>query len=124
MADCLCHCYLTFDEKRRSAGRPPQEKQMERPLDRHNHNSAASAQDRNGGRPARQRIALVASATPSRGESTLLSVADIVALLGRRKSAWWVRHHFAPEAKIKLGRSPFWYADEAESWIRAQRASR
>lgn len=97
---------------------------MERPLDRHNHNSAAVAQDRVRGEPARQRLALVSSGTPAGRDRTLLSVSDVVALLGGRKSAWWVRHHFAPQAKLKIGRSLLWYADEAESWIREQRASR
>ncbi len=38
-------------------------------------------------------------------------------LLGGRKSASWVRHHFAPADKHKLGRDNFWYEADAYAWL-------
>ena len=96
---------------------------MEKPLDRHYHNPDDVAQDV-GSALTRQRMSLVSSGSPSTGERTLLSVEDVVARFGGKKGVWWVRHHFAPKAKLKIGRSLFWYEDEAEGWIRQQRASR
>lgn len=96
---------------------------MEKPLDRQYHNSGDVAQGSDSTR-TRQRMSLVSSGSPRTADKTLLSVGDVVARFGGKKGAWWVRHHFAPKAKLKIGRSLFWYEDEAESWIREQRASR
>jgi hypothetical protein len=38
-------------------------------------------------------------------------------LLSGRKSASWVRHHFAPTHKRKLGRDNFWYERDARAWL-------
>lgn len=96
---------------------------MKNPLDKQYHNPDNTAQDR-ASALARPRMTLISSGTPSAGERTLISVEDVVARFGGKKGAWWVRHHFAPMSKLKIGRSLFWYEDEAESWIRQQRASR
>lgn len=50
-----------------------------------------------------------------RGE--MLFVPDVVALLKGKKSAWWVRNKFAPEAKHKLGRDSYWWATEVAAWL-------
>jgi hypothetical protein len=48
----------------------------------------------------------------------LLFVEDVRSeLLRERKSASWVRHHFAPGFKHKLGRDCFWYESEAQEWL-------
>jgi hypothetical protein len=54
----------------------------------------------------------------------LLYVDDIVALLGAKKSRWWIRNHFAPNAKLKIGRTVAWIQRDALAWLRTQRASR
>lgn len=55
------------------------------------------------------------------GGVELLYVDDIVRLLGGRKSAWWVRNHFAREDRLKIGRSVAWLREAAERWIRERR---
>src|ERR1700682_2209629 len=57
----------------------------------------------------------------SRGR--LLYVDDISRLLGGRKTEWWVRHHFAPSHKRKIGRSCAWFERDALEWIDEQRSS-
>lgn len=60
--------------------------------------------------------------SPPANRGRLLYVEDVrQELLGGRKSASWVRHHFAPEFKHKLGRDDFWYDDEAHEWLRSRR---
>ncbi len=56
----------------------------------------------------------------SRGR--LLFVDDISLLLGKRKTDWWIRHRFAPGAKLKVGRSCAWFEREALEWLAAQRS--
>jgi hypothetical protein len=56
----------------------------------------------------------------SRGR--LLYVDDISRLLGGRKTDWWVRHHFAPSHKRKIGRSCAWFERDALEWIDEQRS--
>jgi hypothetical protein len=62
-----------------------------------------------------------ASATtrqPSPSKGRLLFVQDVrEELLNRRRSASWIRHHFAPQHKHKLGRDCFWHEEEARSWL-------
>ena len=71
----------------------------------------------------RQRLELVkateVSPPPARGR--LMYVRDISELLGHRKSEWWIRHRFAPNVKIKIGRDCAWYESDAYSWLDAQR---
>lgn len=56
----------------------------------------------------------------------MLFLRDVQALFGTdetgafRKSLWWVKNHFAPEFKRKLGRSPYWWETEALQWLDAQ----
>lgn len=57
----------------------------------------------------------------ARTEVELLYVDDVVRLLGGRKGAWWVRKHFAPKLKLKIGRTVAWPREEALQWIREQR---
>lgn len=47
----------------------------------------------------------------------LLYVPDVQALLRNGKSAWWVRNNFAPEHRIKVGRSPAWWLSDALTWL-------
>lgn len=57
----------------------------------------------------------------------MLFVADIQEMIGKdedgeyRRSAWWVRQCFAPEFKRYLGRTPYWWSQEACEWLDAQR---
>jgi hypothetical protein len=67
---------------------------------------------------ARPALSLV-SAETERGR--LLYVPDVRELLRDAKSAWWVRNHFAPEHRFKVGRSPAWWESEAVAWLDAQR---
>ena len=60
-------------------------------------------------------------APPARGR--LLFVPDVVELLGRRKSAWWIRHRFAPELRMKVGRDVAWYEADAHTWLDSLRGS-
>jgi hypothetical protein len=62
-----------------------------------------------------------ASAVLDRGR--LLFVDDIVALLRGKKTEWWIRHHFAPSTKRKIGRSCAWFERDALEWITSQRSS-
>lgn len=54
-------------------------------------------------------------ARPLAERGRMLFVSDVQKLFGKddagrwRKSAWWIRNHFAPEKKRKLGRDPFWW---------------
>lgn len=55
----------------------------------------------------------------------LMGVDDVITeIYGGNKSAWWIRHHFAPEAKLKHGRTCLWERDAAWAWALAQRESR
>jgi predicted DNA-binding transcriptional regulator AlpA len=54
----------------------------------------------------------------------LLYVDDIVVLLGAKKSRWWIRNHFAPNSKLKIGRTVAWIQGDALAWLQSQRASR
>lgn len=60
--------------------------------------------------------------TLSRGR--LLYVPDARALLGNRKSAWWIKRNFAPQFRFKIGRDSVWYESDALSWLDAQREAR
>ena len=57
--------------------------------------------------------------TPLRGR--LLYVTDVRELLGNGKSAWWVKRHFAPDSRFKIGRDCVWYESDARDWIDTQR---
>lgn len=63
------------------------------------------------------------SATAVQDRGRLLFVDDIEALLRGKKTAWWIRHHFAPSTKRKIGRSCAWFERDALEWITAQRSS-
>lgn len=67
----------------------------------------------------RLRIASV-SPPPLAERGRMLFVADVVALLKGKKSAWWVRNRFAPEHKKKLGRDPYWWESDAQRWLDQQ----
>ena len=54
----------------------------------------------------------------------VLYVDDIVQLLGGKKSRWWIRNYFAPNAKLKIGRTVAWIQGDALAWLQTQRASR
>ena len=56
-----------------------------------------------------------------KGSAPLLFVSDISELLGGRKSEWWIRHCFAPEHKIKLGRECAWLERDALAWLESRR---
>jgi hypothetical protein len=47
----------------------------------------------------------------------ILYVSDVLELLRHEKSAWWVRNHFAPELRFKIGRSPAWWESDAVAWL-------
>lgn len=64
------------------------------------------------------------AARPSSGSFELVYIDDVIAMLGGRKSRWWVRNHFAPKARLRIGRTPAWPRSEALSWIEAQRDAR
>jgi hypothetical protein len=54
----------------------------------------------------------------------LLYVDDVVRDIFRgRKSAWWVRHNVAPNAKIKIGRDCAWYERDVHAWLESQRVT-
>jgi len=55
--------------------------------------------------------------TPLAERGRILFVPDVIALLEHKKSAWWVRNHFAPEYKHKLGRDRFWWEYQALPWL-------
>ncbi len=60
---------------------------------------------------------------PPAPRGRLLYVEDVVTEIFRdRKSAWWVRHNVAPDAKIKIGRDCAWYEQDVYRWIDEQRA--
>lgn len=50
-------------------------------------------------------------------------IRDVQQFLGKdergefRKSAWWVKNFFAPEAKHKLGRDPYWWEVDVIKWL-------
>jgi hypothetical protein len=46
-----------------------------------------------------------------------LYATDIVALVDYRVRERWVRDHFAPHLKRKLGRTPFWWEAEATDYL-------
>jgi hypothetical protein len=62
-------------------------------------------------------------AKPLAERGRMLFVADVVKLLQDRKSAWWVRNHFAPEFKHKLGRDPYWWEADAQRWMDSEAAA-
>lgn len=37
-----------------------------------------------------------------------------------RRSLWWVRNMFAPDDRQYLGRTPFWWENDAVRWIDQQ----
>jgi len=47
----------------------------------------------------------------------LLYVDDIRQLLSNRKSRWWVKRNFAPDARFKIGRDCVWYEADAHAWL-------
>lgn len=59
----------------------------------------------------------------------MLFTRDVQELYGRtpdgkyRKGEWWVRNKFAPHAKRKAGRDPFWWECEAVKWMDQQTAN-
>ncbi len=53
----------------------------------------------------------------------LLFVEDVTSLLRGRKTAWWIRHRFAPASKLKVGRNCAWFERDALEWIAGQRTS-
>jgi hypothetical protein len=55
----------------------------------------------------------------SRGR--LLYVNDICSLLENRKSRWWVKRHFAPDARFKIGRDCVWYEADAHAWLQSRK---
>jgi predicted DNA-binding transcriptional regulator AlpA len=65
-----------------------------------------------------------AKTTDAEATVHLLYVDDIVALLGAKKSRWWIRNHFAPNAKLKIGRTVAWIQGDALAWLQTQRVSR
>ncbi len=64
------------------------------------------------------------AARPSGGAIELAYIEDVLAMLGGRKSRWWIRHHFAPEARLKIGRTLAWSRADALRWITEQRDAR
>lgn len=88
----------------------------------HHRARARNAQDRSGEAPSGLAIA-VSRAAPSARERVMY-VRDIVALLNGAKSAWWMRNHFAPEHRLKIGRTLAWFEHEALGWIARQRGQR
>jgi len=74
-----------------------------------------------GGKRHRLELLAPPAVAPPPARGRLLFVSDIEELLGRRKSAWWIRHRFAPSVKIKVGRDCAWYESDAYSWLDAQR---
>jgi len=62
-------------------------------------------------------VALVRSET---GRGRIYYVRDAVELLGGKKSEWWVRNHFAPEHRFKVGRMPAWWEADVFAWLDAQ----
>lgn len=62
---------------------------------------------------------VIAPPAPIGDRGALLYVDDVVQLLGGKKSAWWVRHHFAPEYKRKIGSTCAWWKRDALFWIDA-----
>ncbi len=61
--------------------------------------------------------------TPLAERGRMLFVPDVIALLDHKKSAWWVRNHFAPEYKRKLGRDPYWWETDCLRWLDRQGAA-
>jgi hypothetical protein len=57
---------------------------------------------------------------PSSEKGRMLYVSDVIELLRNGKSAWWVRNHFAPEHRLKVGRSPAWWESDALDWLNRQ----
>lgn len=68
------------------------------------------------------RLSLVSDRDPV--DSVLVYVDDVVKLLGGRKSAWWVRNHFAPEKKLKVGRTVAWFRRDVEDFLLRLRVPR
>ena len=69
------------------------------------------------------------SSAPRNGDSAgmgrrLLYVKDVQALLGNRKSPWWIKRNFAPHYRFKIGRDSVWYADDANRWLDEQRGAK
>lgn len=57
-------------------------------------------------------------------ESPIVYVDDVVRLLGGRKSAWWVRNHFARDRRFKIGRSVAWFRSDADEFLARLRVAR
>src|SRR5262249_25539814 len=59
---------------------------------------------------------------PVNRKGRILYVADIRTLIENAKSEWWGRNCFAPEYRVKVGRSPAWWESDAIAWLEAQRS--
>jgi hypothetical protein len=97
---------------------------MQRPPKHHDYAPPRGAQVTKEGELQRPHLSLASTPPETVRGPSLIAVDEVVDMLGGRKSAWWVRNHFAPIAKLKIGRSLFWERAEAERWIREQRATR
>jgi hypothetical protein len=68
-------------------------------------------------------------APPLAERGRMLLARDVQELIGKkpdgkwRRSLWWIRYNFAPDAKRYLGRDAFWWESEALAWLDAQRGA-
>lgn len=53
-----------------------------------------------------------------------LVIDDVYELLRGSKSKWWIRTKFAPEHRLKIGRTVAWLESDVHSWIETLRAPR
>ena len=81
-------------------------------------NDRVSANEIQGMQARRQ---LPAPASHKAERDRVLYVPDVLELIRNAKSAWWVRNHFAPEHRFKVGRSPAWWERDAIAWLEARR---
>lgn len=87
-----------------------------------NHNSAAEAQAETKQWTRAAPLSLLRSAVL--GNFRVLYVDDVRELLRHAKSKWWIRNCFAPESRLKIGRSVAWRESDALDWIASRRAPR
>ena len=58
--------------------------------------------------------------TENLGRGRVLYVADVHELLRQKQTMAWIVRNFAPQAKRKLGRRPFWFEADAIEWLDRQ----
>ena len=77
-------------------------------------NDSTTTTGRNGASDRRLR-ADAPSRSADRGR--VMYVADIFELLRGRKSHDWIKRHFAPELRWKVGRDNAWWENDALAWL-------